>query len=767
MVAFRCRTLDHTPPSPSANPTAGFVQPTEGQARSLGRARESRILRLLMLLQAVCLPLIVQAQFIYTIANNSVIVTGYTGPGGEVIIPDEIEGLPVETIGQRAFSGLADVTSVVIPDSVKSIQGCAFDGCTVMESVHLGNHVQTIAAGAFNGCVSLTSVIIPDSVTSIGDEAFSGCTSLSSVSIPSGVTFIGAAAFRDCRRLAKVTIPERLSTIEPFAFQRCSSLIEVEIPDTVNIISESAFASCINLRNLLIGNRVKQIESRAFYDCIWMTNAVIGSRVACIDPLAFGNCPSLAGIYFGGNSPEAGEDINGFSVFDGSDSVTVYYLPGSIGWGPTYADRPTDLWDLPYPIILNPHATRYDFGFTVSWATNAAVVVDFTTDLSNAAWFPVSTNVLDSSFQFSDADWSIHPRRSYRVREIKSFTSVAPIIVHEPESATVEFFQTASFSVTASGTGPFTYQWQHNDVDLVNDGRVSGATNRTLIITEVIWGNAGGYHVVVRNGVGQAISSTAQLSVNEAEPPDFEPSGMVWIPQGTFTMGSPNTEVGRRSNEGPLTQVALTRGFFLGKYEVTQREYLDLVGSNPSYFTGDLDRPVETVSWFDATDYCRLLTQSQAAAGGLPAGWEYRLPTEAQWEYACRAGTTTPFGIGNGTSLNSTQANFDGRNPYGGAAVGPRLGRTTTVGSYAPNAWGLYDMHGNVWEWCLDYPTESLPGGSVSDPFADPTPGSPRVLRGGHWGSSGYSCRSAARDSYPPGVRNYLCGFRVALVQVQ
>ena len=97
---------------------------------------------------------------------------------------------------------------------------------------------------------------------------------------------------------------------------------------------------------------------------------------------------------------------------------------------------------------------RYDFGFTVSWATNAAVVVDFTTDLSSDAWIPVSTNVFDSAFQFSDADWSIHPRRSYRVREIKSFTSVAPVIVREPEPVTVEIFRTASFSVAASGTGP-------------------------------------------------------------------------------------------------------------------------------------------------------------------------------------------------------------------------------------------------------------------------------------------------------------------------
>jgi formylglycine-generating enzyme required for sulfatase activity len=120
----------------------------------------------------------------------------------------------------------------------------------------------------------------------------------------------------------------------------------------------------------------------------------------------------------------------------------------------------------------------------------------------------------------------------------------------------------------------------------------------------------------------------------------------VWLPAGTFTMGSPSSEQDRYSDEGPQTLVTLTRGFWMGRYEVTQGEYLAVMGSNPSWFTGDTNRPVEQVSWNDATNYCAKLTQRERAAGRLLAGWEYRLPTEAQWEYAARAGNTNRFSYG-------------------------------------------------------------------------------------------------------------------------
>jgi formylglycine-generating enzyme required for sulfatase activity len=240
-------------------------------------------------------------------------------------------------------------------------------------------------------------------------------------------------------------------------------------------------------------------------------------------------------------------------------------------------------------------------------------------------------------------------------------------------------------------------------------------------------------------------------------------AGMVWIPPGTFTMGSPPKEVNRQVEEGPQTEVRLTKGFWLGKHEVTQGEWVEVMGSNPSYCKGDPNLPVEQVSWEEAMEYCRKLTEREREAGRLPEGYEYGLPTEAQWEYACRAGTKSATGYGE--RLSSSQANFDGRYPYNGGAKGPNLGKTAKVGSYAPNGWGLYDMHGGLLEWCSDWYGGNLPGGSVRDPRGRSS-GSLRVLRGGSWNFDGRYCRSAYRAGLVPGRRSSNLGFRLALVPV-
>jgi formylglycine-generating enzyme required for sulfatase activity len=219
----------------------------------------------------------------------------------------------------------------------------------------------------------------------------------------------------------------------------------------------------------------------------------------------------------------------------------------------------------------------------------------------------------------------------------------------------------------------------------------------------------------------------------------------------------------------------------MGKYAVTQGEYLALMGSNPSCFTTqdwngnpippDLNRPVEEVSWDDATNYCAHLTQEEQAAGRLPAGWVYRLPTESECEYGCRAGTTTAFNFG--SAIHGGMENFYDYYEYD-ASIGdiyvanpavPCLARTTTVGSYQPNAWGLYDMHGNVWEWCQDW-YGSYPTGSVTDPQG-PSSGSDRVIRGGDWGTIARYCRSADRDYFDPADRGNGIGFRVVLAPGQ
>jgi formylglycine-generating enzyme required for sulfatase activity len=243
-----------------------------------------------------------------------------------------------------------------------------------------------------------------------------------------------------------------------------------------------------------------------------------------------------------------------------------------------------------------------------------------------------------------------------------------------------------------------------------------------------------------------------------------------WCPAGKFTMGSPADEPERRPDETQV-EVTLTTGFWMGKYEVTQGQWKRALGKLPGELTaagGDAnDLPVYNVNYPEAEKFCRKLTELGRASGELPAGWEFALPTEAQWEYACRAGTKTASAFGD--KLSSKQANFQGKS-YNGGEKGPSLNRATPVGSYPANAWGLHDMHGNVYEWCRDWYHEKLPGGR--DPDLSPVKGAKnrdgtysRVRRGGGWCDDGEPCRSARRLRYEPERRSDHIGFRVAVIQ--
>ena len=265
--------------------------------------------------------------------------------------------------------------------------------------------------------------------------------------------------------------------------------------------------------------------------------------------------------------------------------------------------------------------------------------------------------------------------------------------------------------------------------------------------------------IMIKATYGNQPTGIPGLDSNDSVPNHLVPSvanlEMIWVEPGSFTMGSPTTEAFRGTEETEHN-VTLTNGFYLGKFEVTQAQYqmvmtgnTDGINSIPSQFSGIPNRPVEYVSWNSVQVFLNRLNLSEQTAGELPNGWNYALPTEAEWEYACRAGTRTAYSWGN--DINSSNANYS---PTG-------IEETTEVGSYPPNPWGFYDMHGNVSELVMD-----LYGGAyLPDPVTDPLgiSGSWRVMRGGSWDLPGSNIRSSIRSSTPAYLYYYTMGFRICL----
>jgi formylglycine-generating enzyme required for sulfatase activity len=271
-----------------------------------------------------------------------------------------------------------------------------------------------------------------------------------------------------------------------------------------------------------------------------------------------------------------------------------------------------------------------------------------------------------------------------------------------------------------------------------------------------------------REAATKAAAIAVQRAANARSIPDLN-LDLVWMAPGSFLMGTPEQSLIMKwfylarekltklpnlgagsDNERPVTWVTLTQPFWLGRTAVTQGQYEAVMGTNPSQFRGS-DLPVETITWDEAMEFCQKLTDREKAAGRLPNGYAYTLPTEAQREYACRAGTEGPF-AGDLDAMAWYNANS---------------GNTThPVGTKQPNAWGLCDMEGNVWEWCRDWYADKLPGGEVTNPMGPPS-GSRRVFRGGSWVYDAALCRSAIRVDFVPRNRFNYVGFRLALSAVR
>ena len=309
-----------------------------------------------------------------------------------------------------------------------------------------------------------------------------------------------------------------------------------------------------------------------------------------------------------------------------------------------------------------------------------------------------------------------------------------------PRSTTIGLRMVPMLTVESEPYSWVTIQWAN----------ALGDTNQWFTLTNMVLGSNSYLWFDTEAG---AAGKRFYRAINLPQPTNPDRSQLVWIPPGSFLMGSPDTEQDRYPNEGPQTEVKLLAGFFMRKYEVTQGEYTALMGSNPSSPTGDTNLPVNQVNWYDATNFCVHLTASERAAGRLPAGWAYRLPTEAEWERACRTGSTNRFSFGDDLAygLISQYAWYDSSS---GNTAHP-------VGSKLPNAWGLYDMAGNLREWCLDW-LGNYPGGSRID-----QPGSvwgvTHAVRGGCFAYGASAIRCAFREEAPPEYSLWNLGFRPVL----
>jgi formylglycine-generating enzyme required for sulfatase activity len=321
------------------------------------------------------------------------------------------------------------------------------------------------------------------------------------------------------------------------------------------------------------------------------------------------------------------------------------------------------------------------------------------------------------------------------------------------KSRKVYWFAPGSYPVFEKASDP---ELKVKGLSIPVEGKPSA--NTTLKVKHGFWWDEREFQEYRKQGFGKPAWAHGFGKDNYGLYADFKIKGVVqrlrWIMPGEFMMGSPASEPKRGSDE-EQHEVILTQGFWLAETACTQALWQAVMRDNPSDFKGE-DHPVDSVSWDDVQSFIEKIN------GDIPE-LGLHLPTEAQWEYACRAGTTTPFHLGK--TLTTDQANFDGNYPYNNGPKGEYREKTVPVKTFPCNAWGLYEMHGNVWEWCRDWYGD-YPKGSVIDPKGASS-GSYRVLRGGSWISYGGLVRSAYRRRSIPSGRSHDIGLRLARGQIR
>jgi hypothetical protein len=371
----------------------------------MNQKKKTTMWRALLGLLLLAAPTAVQAQYGYSInaGGTTVTITNYTGPGGAVTIPTNINGLIVTSIGEEAFFENYSLSSVTIPGSVTVIGQAAFDYCTNLTSVTMTNGLASVGGYVFRYCYSLTNLTIPGSVTNIGEDAFGFNPFLTSVTIPGG-TFSGpydfSYVFGYDSNLTNVTIANGVTSIADGLFGGMyggdNQITSVSIPASVTNIAEYAFNECYGLTSVTLSYGLTSIGTSAFGYCYDLTNITIPASVTNIEANAFTECGDLVGVFFLGNAPSIPVSSPPFN-----QSETIYYLPGTTGWSNTFSGRPTVLWN---PQIQAGGASfgvqSNRFGFNITGTSNIPMVVEACTNLASPVWTPLQSLTLTNGLVY-------------------------------------------------------------------------------------------------------------------------------------------------------------------------------------------------------------------------------------------------------------------------------------------------------------------------------------------------------------------------------
>ena len=652
-------------------------------------------------------------------------------------------------ISDGPFDNL-NISTINIGDGVQRIPAFFVIRCSGLTSVTIPNSVTDIGEWAFYGCSGLTGdLTIPNSVTSIGDRAFCECSGLTSVTIGNSVTTIGDWAFSFCSGLTSVTIPNSITSIGIYAFYGCSGLTSVTIPNSVTSIGEYTFYGCSGLTSVTIPNSVTSIGESAFDGCSGLTSVTIPNSVTRISYGAFEYCSSLNDVY--------SFIVNPTTVSMGG---SVFYRDSN-----NYAERTLHV----------PFGTSAVYQANTDWSRYFGSIVEMGPMVATSIGLDRSTAMMELGEKlqlraelqpieaiYNEVLWGSSNSSVATVSNNGLVTAV------KAGTATITAMTTDSSNLSVSCIVTV-YTEMMGDVD--GNGSVN-ISDVTALIDYLLKGDA-----------SDIVLSNADCDENEAvnisdvtalidfllighwpEPEEPEPTpvitsytvngvtfNMVEVEGGTFQMGAtPEQGENANDNEKPVHQVTLS-GFNIGQTEVTQELWQAVMGTNPSKFNDNVNKPVETISWEDCQTFIATLNNL--------TGQNFRLPTEAEWEFAARGGMKSQ-GYKYSGSDDLNEIAWYNYNAYAVGSSSQDYG-THAAATKAANELGLYDMTGNVWEWCQDGSGDYSAADQINP--TGPETGTNRVIRGGGWTNYPKLLRVAARSGYKPGFIGNFIGFRLAL----